>query len=182
MPRRSPGSICRSCWRRTLMHHAWPTARRWRAPSSPPPSGSASERPRAANLGGRAGQGDLGRQAAACAGACRPQLRQALALAMLEDVLAALAEAPALGGDRSSRSIRGERARRAAMAPNCIAEGARRRPYRRGHGRRAAPRRARRRATMLTVPGDIPLVTAAEIGAADRGARPAARLHDRAGA
>jgi 2-phospho-L-lactate guanylyltransferase len=94
--------------------------------------------------------------------ALSPGLRQGLALAMLEDVLAALAEARGLAGrvlvtvDPIARDLA------AGYGAHCIEEGARD-----GHtgAVAAAARRlaAEGRGAMLTLPGDIPLVTAAEI-------------------
>lgn len=89
--------------------------------------------------------------------------RQALALAMLEDVLAALAEAPGLAR-RLLVTIDSEAIRLAARYGfDCIADGAED-----GHTG-AVTAAARRLATegvgaMLTLPGDIPLVTSDEIG------------------
>jgi 2-phospho-L-lactate guanylyltransferase len=101
-----------------------------------------------------------------------PEMRQALALAMLEDVLAALAEAAGLAGrllvttDTAALALAG---RYSFLA---MAEGAAD-----GHtgAVTAAARRlvAEGRAGMLTVPGDIPLVTAAEIGRLLAAHRPA---------
>ncbi|HEY1260805.1 MAG TPA: 2-phospho-L-lactate guanylyltransferase [Stellaceae bacterium] len=98
------------------------------------------------------------------ASALPPSLRQALALAMLEDVLTALAAAPGLAGlllvtvDPAVRLVAGR------YAARLVEDGARD-----GHtGAVAAAARllAREgRAGMLAVPGDIPLVTADEIGA-----------------
>ena len=89
-------------------------------------------------------------------------LRQGLALAMLEDVLAALAEARGLAGrvlvtiDPAARDLA------ARYGAQCVGDGARD-----GHtgAVMAAARRlaAEGRGAMLTLPGDIPLVTAAEI-------------------
>lgn len=91
-----------------------------------------------------------------------PALRQALALAMLEDVLTAVAGVTRLGGailvtaDPAAEQL----ARRYGMTT--LADGAHD-----GHtGAVDAGARhlvAQGRATMLTVPGDLPLVTAAEI-------------------
>jgi len=91
-----------------------------------------------------------------------PALRQALAVAMLEDVLAELCAVKGLGGvilvtvDRQARQL----AERYGIGT--IADGARD-----GHtGAVAAGARhltARGRSTMLTLPGDIPLTTADEI-------------------
>jgi 2-phospho-L-lactate guanylyltransferase len=85
-----------------------------------------------------------------------------LALAMLEDVLAALVEARGLAGrllvtiDPAARDLASR------YGAHCIADGARD-----GHtgAVMAAARRlaAEGRGAMLTLPGDIPLVTAAEI-------------------
>ena len=91
-----------------------------------------------------------------------PALRQQLALAMLEDVLDAVAGVPGLGGiilvtvDRQAVTL----ARR--YSAETIADGARD-----GHtGAVIAGARhliAQGRSTMLTLPGDVPLVTPAEI-------------------
>jgi 2-phospho-L-lactate guanylyltransferase len=92
-----------------------------------------------------------------------PELREALALAMLEDVLSAVTAASGLAGiilvtvDPAARQL----ARR--YGARIIEDGARS-----GHtGAVAAAARllaAERHAGMLTLPGDIPLVTADEIG------------------
>jgi 2-phospho-L-lactate guanylyltransferase len=92
-----------------------------------------------------------------------PDMRQALAAAMLEDVLTALAAVAGLAGlivvtvDPSARRLA------LRYGARIIEHGARD-----GHtGAVTAASRllaAERRAGMLTVPGDIPLVTAAEIG------------------
>jgi 2-phospho-L-lactate/phosphoenolpyruvate guanylyltransferase len=89
--------------------------------------------------------------------------RQALALAMLEDVLAALAEAPGLAR-RLLVTIDPEAIRLAARyGIDCIADGAE-------DGHTGAVTAAARRlaadgvGAMLTLPGDIPLVTSDEIG------------------
>lgn len=89
-------------------------------------------------------------------------LRQGLALAMLEDVLSALAGARGLAGlllvtiDPAARELA------ARHGAHCIADGARD-----GHtgAVMAAARRlaSEGRGAMLTLPGDVPLVTAAEI-------------------
>jgi 2-phospho-L-lactate guanylyltransferase len=99
-------------------------------------------------------------------------LRQALALAMLEDVLAALAEAPGVAR-RLLVTIDREAIRLAARYGfDCIADGAED-----GHtgAVTAAARRlaAERVGGMLTLPGDIPLVTPAEIGHLTAAHRPA---------
>jgi 2-phospho-L-lactate guanylyltransferase len=96
------------------------------------------------------------------ASAVPPHLRQGLALAMLEDVLAALAEARGLAGrilvttDPAATALAGR------YGAACWADGAAA-----GHtgAVTAAARRlaSEGRGGMLTLPGDIPLVTAAEI-------------------
>ena len=101
-----------------------------------------------------------------------PLLRQELALAMLEDVLTALAAAPDLGR-RLLVTIDPEAKRLAACHGfDCIADGAED-----GHtgavmaaGRRLA---AEGVGAMLTLPGDIPLVTSDEIGQLIAAHRPA---------
>lgn len=92
-----------------------------------------------------------------------PDLRQALALAMLEDVLAALAEAAGLARrllvtiDPEARHLA------AGYGFDCIADGAE-------DGHTGAVMAAARRlaaegvGSMLTLPGDIPLVSSDEIG------------------
>jgi 2-phospho-L-lactate/phosphoenolpyruvate guanylyltransferase len=100
-----------------------------------------------------------------------PELRQALALAMLEDVLAAVVSASGLAGllvvtvDPEARRV----ARH--YGARLVADGARD-----GHtGAVAAAARllaAEDRAGMLTLPGDIPLVTAEEIDQAIAAHRP----------
>ena len=101
-----------------------------------------------------------------------PEMRRALALAMLEDVLAALAGAAGLAGllvvtvdPAAHRVAQGYGAR-------LVGDGARD-----GHsGAVAAAARllaAEGRAGMLTLPGDIPLVTAGEIGQLVAAHRPA---------
>jgi 2-phospho-L-lactate guanylyltransferase len=96
------------------------------------------------------------------AAAVPSELRQGLALAMLEDVLTALAEARGLAGrvlvtiDPAARDLASR------YGARVIADGARD-----GHtGAVTAAARclaAEERGAMLTLPGDIPLVTAAEI-------------------
>lgn len=101
-----------------------------------------------------------------------PDLRQALALAMLEDVLAALAEAAGLARrllvtiDPEARHLA------AGYGFDCIADGAED-----GHTG-AVMAGARRLAaegvgSMLTLPGDIPLVSSDEIGRLIAAHRPA---------
>ncbi len=95
--------------------------------------------------------------------ALAPLLRQALALAMLEDVLAALAKVPGLAGRLLVTTDSAARRLAARYDCDCMAEGA-------GGGHTGAVTAASRRlarngcASMRTLPGDIPLVTAAEIG------------------
>jgi 2-phospho-L-lactate guanylyltransferase len=91
-----------------------------------------------------------------------PQMRKALALAMLEDVLAALTATPGIAGILVV-TVDPEASRLAARYGTRLVEtGARN-----GHtGAVAAAARllaAEGRAGMLTVPGDIPLVTPAEL-------------------
>lgn len=91
-----------------------------------------------------------------------PQMRQALALAMLEDVLAALTATPGIPGILVV-TVDPEASRLAARYGTRLVEtGARN-----GHtGAVAAAARllaAEGRAGMLTVPGDIPLVSPAEL-------------------
>lgn len=91
-----------------------------------------------------------------------PSLRQGLALAMLEDVLAALAAVSALAGRVLVTTDPGARRLAARYGAECWEEGA-------GDGHTGAVTSAARRlardgrAAMLTLPGDIPLVTAQEI-------------------
>ncbi len=91
-----------------------------------------------------------------------PPLRQALALAMLEDVLAALAEVPGLGGRLLVTTDPAALLLAARYDARCMEEGA-------GDGHSEAVAAAARhlaregRGSMLTLPGDIPLVTAAQI-------------------
>ncbi|MGD9615588.1 MAG: 2-phospho-L-lactate guanylyltransferase [Alphaproteobacteria bacterium] len=90
------------------------------------------------------------------------ELRQGLALAMLEDVLAALAEARGLAGRLLVTTDPAARELASRYGAHCLADGARD-----GHtGAVAAAARhlaAEGCGAMLTLPGDIPLVTAAEI-------------------
>jgi 2-phospho-L-lactate guanylyltransferase len=101
-----------------------------------------------------------------------PELRQSLALAMLEDVLAALAAAPGLAGVVLVTLDPGAIRLAAHYGAECWDDGARD-----GHtgAVAGAARRlvAEGRGAMLTLPGDIPLVTAAEIGALVAAHRPA---------
>ena len=92
-----------------------------------------------------------------------PELRQALALAMLDDVLAALAETPRLAR-RILVTIDPEASRLAIRyGCECVTDGAE-------DGHTGAVAAAARRlaadgvGAMLTLPGDIPLVTSDEIG------------------
>ena len=102
------------------------------------------------------------------------QQRQALAAAMLEDVLAALVEAPLAGiMVNTLEPVATELARR--YGARVVTDGARD-----GHtGAVAAMARIlaeEGREAMLTVPGDIPRVTAAEIAAVIEARRPAPSL------
>jgi 2-phospho-L-lactate guanylyltransferase len=101
-----------------------------------------------------------------------PHLRQALALAMLEDVLAALAEAPGIA-HRFLVTIDPEATRLAARyGCACLTAGAE-------DGHTGAVAAAARRFAaegvggMFTLPGDIPLVTSDEIGHLIAARRPA---------
>src|SRR5688572_29183753 len=91
-----------------------------------------------------------------------PSLRQALALAMLEDVLAALAAVPEFAGRLLVTTDPAAKRLAASYGAQCIEDGA-------GDGHTGAVTAAARRLaregcrSMLTLPGDIPLVTAAEI-------------------
>src|SRR5881396_3183914 len=106
------------------------------------------------------------------AAAVPAQLRQALMLAMLEDVLAALAEAPGLAGRLLVTTDPAATRLAARYGATCMTEGAH-------DGHTGAVAAAARRlaadgaAGMLTVPGDIPLVTADEIGRLLAAHRPA---------
>jgi 2-phospho-L-lactate guanylyltransferase len=101
-----------------------------------------------------------------------PQLRQALALAMLEDVLAAVAELPDLAGRLLVTTDPAARFLAARYGAQCMAEGAD--AGHTGAVTAAAERLAGEgRGGMLTLPGDIPLVTAAEIGRVIAAHRPA---------
>jgi len=101
-----------------------------------------------------------------------PYLRQALALAMLEDVLAALAGVPGLAGRLLVTTDPAAMRLAAQYGAQCMAEGA-------GDGHTGAVAAAARRLaregheSMLTLPGDIPLVTAEEIGRLIAAHRPA---------
>ena len=93
---------------------------------------------------------------------------------MLEDVLAALAEAPASPAMLVTRSIRSASDLARRYGARVVDRRRARRPYRRGHGGGAHPGGGGR-GGMLTLPGDIPRVTAAEIERAARGAPAGAR-------
>jgi 2-phospho-L-lactate/phosphoenolpyruvate guanylyltransferase len=99
-------------------------------------------------------------------------LRQALMLAMLEDVLAALADATGLAGRLLVTTDPTATRLAARYSAICMTKGAHD-----GHTRAvaAAARHlaANGAAGMLTVPGDVPLVTAAEIGRLLEAHRPA---------
>jgi 2-phospho-L-lactate guanylyltransferase len=102
----------------------------------------------------------------------RPQMRQALALAMLEDVLLALTATPGIPGILAV-TVDPEASRLAARYGARLVEAG----ARNGHtGAVAAAARllaAEGRAGMLTVPGDIPLVTPAELAELLAAHRPA---------
>ena len=91
-----------------------------------------------------------------------PALRQALMLAMLEDVLAALADAPGLAGRLLVPTDQAAQRLASRYRADWLTEGA-------ADGHTGAVAAATRHlaqtgaAGMLTVPGDIPLVTAEEI-------------------
>jgi 2-phospho-L-lactate/phosphoenolpyruvate guanylyltransferase len=90
-------------------------------------------------------------------------LRQALALAMLEDVLAAVAGVSGLDGRLLVTTDPAAMRLAARYDCDCMVEGAD--AGHTGAVSAAAARLAReRRGSMLTLPGDIPLVTAVEIG------------------
>ena len=101
-----------------------------------------------------------------------PDLRRALALAMLEDVLAALTEVPGLAGRLLVTTDPAAKQLAASYGAQCIEDGA-------DDGHTGAVTAAARRLvregceTMLTLPGDIPLVTAAEIARLVAAHRPA---------
>ncbi|HEX3952464.1 MAG TPA: 2-phospho-L-lactate guanylyltransferase [Stellaceae bacterium] len=105
-------------------------------------------------------------------GAATPAFRQALALAMLEDVLAALAAAEGLAGRLLVTTDPAATRLAARYDTQCIDDGAAA-----GHtgAVTAAGRRLIRegRGGMLTLPGDIPLVTADEISRLISAHRPA---------
>ena len=105
---------------------------------------------------------ELGQAKERLAPMLRPEMRQALALAMLEDVLAAVAVTPGIAG-LLVVTVDPEAGRLAARyGARLIEAGARA-----GHtGAVAAAARllaVEGRAGMLTLPGDIPLVSSAEI-------------------
>jgi 2-phospho-L-lactate guanylyltransferase len=101
-----------------------------------------------------------------------PTLRRGLALAMLEDVLAALAGASGLAGRLVVTTDPAAIELAARYGAECTADGA-------ADGHTGAVMAAARRLAgegrggMLTLPGDIPLVTAAEIAALLAAHRPA---------
>jgi 2-phospho-L-lactate/phosphoenolpyruvate guanylyltransferase len=113
-----------------------------------------------------------------------PKQRQALAAAMLEDVLAALVNAPLAGiMVNTVDPLAGELARR--YGARVVTENARD-----GHTRAVMAMArildAEGRAGMLTVPGDIPRVTSAEIAAVIEARRPSPSVtivpaHDKRG-
>jgi 2-phospho-L-lactate/phosphoenolpyruvate guanylyltransferase len=101
-----------------------------------------------------------------------PRLRQALALAMLQDVLAALAGVTGLAGRLLVTTDPAATNLAASYGAHCSEEGA-------GDGHTGAVTAAARRLardgckSMLTLPGDIPLVTAEEIARLIAAHRPA---------
>jgi 2-phospho-L-lactate guanylyltransferase len=101
-----------------------------------------------------------------------PEFRQALALAMLEDVLAALVEVPGLAGRLLVTTDEAAMRVAARYGAECMEEGA-------AEGHTGAVTAAARRLaheggeSMLTLPGDIPLVTAGEISRLIAAHRPA---------
>lgn len=105
------------------------------------------------------------------AGALTPAQRQALAAAMLEDVLAALATAPLAGilvntADPAAAAL--ARAYRAEVIEAAATEG-----HTAAVAAMARHLVAAGRAAMLALPGDIPRVTGGEIAALIAAARPA---------
>jgi 2-phospho-L-lactate guanylyltransferase len=101
-----------------------------------------------------------------------PPLRQALALAMLEDVLAALAAVSGLAGRLLVTTDPAAQALAARYDCDCMGEGAA--DGHTGAVTAATWRLAREgQVSMLTLPGDIPLVTAVEIGRFIAAHRPA---------
>ena len=101
-----------------------------------------------------------------------PPLRQALALAMLEDVLAALVAVSGLAGRLLVTTDPSVQMLAARYDCDCLREGAA--VGHTGAVAAAACYLAREgRASMLTLPGDIPLVTTAEIGELIDAHRPA---------
>ena len=106
------------------------------------------------------------------AAAVPPPLRQALMLAMLEDVLAALAGTSGLAGRLLVTTDPAATRLAARYNAICMTEGAR--DGHTGAVGAAARRLSAEGATgMLTVPGDIPLLTAAELGRLLKAHRPA---------
>ena len=95
--------------------------------------------------------------------AVAPGLRRSLALAMAEDVLAALAAAPGLGGIIVVTADAAASALAARYGARVLTDGA-------DAGQTGAVAAAARtlardgRGAMLTIPGDVPLITADEIG------------------
>jgi 2-phospho-L-lactate guanylyltransferase len=101
-----------------------------------------------------------------------PSLRQALALAMLEDVLAVLATISGLAGRLLVTTDPAARMLAARYDCDCLKEGAA--DGHTGAVTAAAWRLAREgQASMLALPGDIPLVTAVEIDRLIAAHRPA---------
>ena len=108
----------------------------------------------------------------------QPEVRQALALAMLEDVLMALTATPGIAG-LLVVTVDAEAGRLATSYGGRVIEAG----ARDGHtGAVTAATRllaAEGRGGMLTLPGDIPLVTPAEIESVLSSAPSGALLHDR---
>ena len=92
----------------------------------------------------------------------RPEARQALALAMLEDVLTAVTAARGIAG-LLVVTVDAEAGRLAARFGARLTEAGARDGHTRAVGAAARLLAAEGRAGMLTLPGDIPLVTPAEI-------------------
>ena len=159
---RSPGSICRSCWRRTLMVTLADREALARVVLAAADRRRADERPWR-GLGDHPGQGDRRRQAAPRAGAAGAAAPGAGAGDARRRAGGARRGAAASAAASSSRSIRRRERSPRRYGAATLAEGAHD-----GHtgavtAGGAPSRRARARHGMLTLPGDMPLVTAAEI-------------------
>lgn len=95
--------------------------------------------------------------------ALAPELRRRLALAMVEDVLAALAAAPGLQGIAVVTVDPAARALAVRHGARVLTDGAE--AGQTGAVNAAARALAREgRGAMLTIPGDVPLITSAEVG------------------